>query len=115
MKTLVVLWVGLIAAGACHLSPAADKNDSDIATKVNRTRAYFGDLHLHTSYSLDAYFMGTTKVDPDEAYRFAKGEVVEYLGQSVRRSEPLDFLAVTDHAEWMGVANTLDDPHSGLS
>jgi len=84
--------------------------------KVNPLRdAYYGDLHLHTSYSSDAYTMGTARVDPDEAYRFAKGEVVQYLGQPVQRREPLDFLAVTDHSEMIGVFNELEDPASVVS
>src|SRR5262249_54787541 len=84
--------------------------------KVNPLRdAYYGDLHLHTSYSLDAYIMGPTKVDPDAAYRFARGEVVDYFGQPVRRREPLDFLAVTDHSEYVGVFSELADPRSAVS
>jgi hypothetical protein len=83
---------------------------------VNPLReAYFGDLHLHTSYSFDAYVNGNVAIGPDEAYRFAKGEVVTYLGQPLRRREPLDFLAVTDHAENIGVLNALDDPNSKVS
>lgn len=78
-------------------------------------QAYFGDLHLHTSNSLDTYLGGAMGVDPDTAYRFARGEVVDYLGKPLRRREPLDFLAVTDHAEGLGVVNALDDPESALS
>jgi len=78
-------------------------------------QAYFGDLHLHTSYSLDTYLGGAMGVDPDTAYRFARGEVVDYMGQPLRRREPLDFLAVTDHIEGLGVANELDDPESRIS
>jgi Protein of unknown function (DUF3604) len=86
------------------------------AMKVNPLRdAYYGDLHLHTSYSLDAYISGTTKVDPNEAYRFAKGEVVNYLGEPVRRREPLDFLAVTDHSENIGLFSEFEDPSSTVS
>jgi hypothetical protein len=77
--------------------------------------AYYGDLHLHTSYSLDAYFGGLPPVDPDEAYRFAQGQVVNYLGEPVQRREALDFMAVTDHAESLGVVNELDDPDSAVS
>jgi hypothetical protein len=78
-------------------------------------RAYFGELHLHTGYSFDAYtFMGT-RTTPEDAYRFAKGEPVTYMGQKVQRTRPLDFTAVTDHAEYMGVINQLDDPNSDLS
>jgi hypothetical protein len=79
-------------------------------------QAYYGDLHLHTSYSFDAYILFGAKVDPDEAYRFGKGETVPYLGDEIHRSTPpLDFLAVTDHSENIGVFNTLDDPTSPLS
>src|SRR5438128_865521 len=89
---------------------------STAAVKVNPLRdAYYGDLHLHTSYSLDAYLAGTTRVDPDQAYRFAKGELVQYLGQPVRRREPLDFLAVTDHSETIGSFSELENPNSAVS
>ncbi|MBK6288497.1 MAG: DUF3604 domain-containing protein [Gammaproteobacteria bacterium] len=63
--------------------------------------AYFGETHLHTAYSLDAY-IGGARLTPADAYRFAKGEAVEALGQGNRISKPLDFAAVTDHAEYLG-------------
>ncbi len=75
-------------------------------------RAYFGDLHLHTSYSMDAVILGGTLTTLDEAYRFARGEPVDHLGQTVRLDRPLDFLAVTDHAEQMGVGRDLYDPET---
>src|ERR1700730_2247202 len=78
-------------------------------------QAYYGDLHLHTSYSFDAYVLFGAKVDPDGAYRFARGESVDFLGASAKRNEPLDFLAVTDHSENIGVFNSLDDPNSEFS
>lgn len=61
---------------------------------------YWGDTHLHTSYSFDAYDWGNTTADPEMAYRFAKGlpAVFPGLGNRVRIDRPLDFLAVTDHA-----------------
>jgi hypothetical protein len=87
-----------------------DAQTASAAVKVNPLRdAFFGDLHLHTSYSFDAY-LGGGAVDPLEAYRFAAGESVSYLGRPVRRREPLDFMAVTDHAEYLGVLNSVDDP-----
>lgn len=77
--------------------------------------AYYGDLHLHTSYSVDAYLFGS-RIDPEGAYRFARGETVSYRDQEIKRTTaPLDFLAVTDHAEWLGVMNTLKDPESAFS
>lgn len=63
--------------------------------------AYFGEQHLHTAYSLDAY-IGGARLTPDGAYRFAKGEEVEVGGVKVKLHAPLDWAAVTDHAEYLG-------------
>ena len=64
---------------------------------------YWGDTHVHTYLSPDAYPLGS-RVTPDEAYRFAKGEtIVASGGDKVRLQRPLDFLMVSDHAENMGV------------
>ena len=58
--------------------------------------AYFGDTHIHTKYSFDAYIFGTTAT-PDDAYRFAQGEAIQHpLGFDMKINEPLDFYAVTD-------------------
>jgi len=70
-------------------------------------RVFFGDTHLHTTYSADAGLIGNT-LGPDEAYRFAKGETVtSSTGLPARLSRPLDFLVVADHAENLGVAPLL--------
>lgn len=70
-------------------------------------QVFFGDTHLHTSYSTDAGMIGNT-LGPDEAYRFAKGEtVVSSMGVPARLQRPLDFLVVADHAEGLGVAPML--------
>src|SRR5262249_17874805 len=67
------------------------------------TRVFFGGTHLHTALSLDARAFGNT-LGPEQAYRFARGEVVNSsTGQPVRLSRPLDFLAVSDHAEALGL------------
>ena len=64
---------------------------------------YFGELHIHTAYSLDAYIFGNVINDPFTAYRFAKGESVKLpTGQEKKIIAPLDFMAVTDHAEVLG-------------
>ena len=63
--------------------------------------AYFGEQHLHTAYSLDAY-IGGARLTPSDAYRFAKGEEVEVGGTKVQLRAPLDWAAVTDHAEYLG-------------
>lgn len=63
--------------------------------------AYFGEQHLHTTYSLDA-FLGGEALSPDEAYKFAQGAEVEVSGVKFRIDQPLDWAAVTDHAEYLG-------------
>ncbi|MCB1690542.1 MAG: DUF3604 domain-containing protein [Halioglobus sp.] len=63
--------------------------------------AYFGEIHVHTSYSLDAYIAGT-RLTPDSAYRFARGESMIVNGRRHSIARPLDFAAVTDHAEYIG-------------
>ncbi|MBI1179357.1 MAG: DUF3604 domain-containing protein [Alphaproteobacteria bacterium] len=70
---------------------------------------YFGDLHHHTRNSPDAYIMGDTNLSPADAYRFARGEeVVASNGVKARLKRPLDFLAVTDHAEYIGAYYRFD-------
>lgn len=70
---------------------------------VNADRnAYFGDLHVHTTYSFDAFAFGTLAT-PYDAYRYAKGEAIKHPGGfDVQLREPLDFYAVTDHAMFLG-------------
>jgi hypothetical protein len=66
------------------------------------TRPFFGDTHLHTSFSMDAGAFGA-RLGPREAYRFARGEqIVSSTGQPVKLSRPLDFLVVADHSDNMG-------------
>lgn len=81
---------------------AAVLSGSCIAQQRN---LYWGDLHLHTNYSLDAYGVGNTYVTPDQAYRFARGIPIYHraLDTKVQIDRPLDFLAVTDHSDNLGV------------
>ena len=66
------------------------------------TRPFFGDTHLHTSFSMDAGAFGA-RLGPKDAYRFARGEqVISSTGQPAKLSRPLDFLVVTDHSDNMG-------------
>jgi hypothetical protein len=84
-------------------------SDSNFAEGV-----YWGDTHLHTSYSTDAGMMGN-RLGPEEAYRFALGEeVTSSHGMRVRLIRPLDFLVIADHAENLGLAPFIDESNPEL-
>ena len=75
------------------------------AGQVRNTQVYWGDTHLHTSYSPDAYLLQNRTADPDTAYRYAKGLPVvhPFHRAKIQIGTPLDFLVVADHGEFMGV------------
>src|SRR5260370_10188574 len=75
-----------------------------MSTPIPPRSPYFGDLHVHTAWSLDAYVMAALN-GPDEAFRFAKGDPTRSSLMNTEESRlqrPLDFSAATDHAEWLG-------------
>ncbi len=75
---------------------------------------YWGDTHLHTSYSTDAGMLGNT-LGPEEAYRFARGEeVLSGHGLRARLIKPLDFLVVADHAANLGLAALIAESNPEL-
>lgn len=79
------------------------------ALKAEETVLLWGDTHVHTSNSVDAYAYGNTTADPDTAYRFARGLPVLHPAtrQRVRIDRPLDFLVVADHAEMLQLQERL--------
>jgi len=89
-----ILGVALFYCASLHAASA------EVAQNPLRN-VYFGETHMHTAYSLDAY-LGGTRQTPSDAYRAAKGETVVVNGQPHRMRRPLDFAAVTDHAEYLG-------------
>lgn len=90
---LILLGLSLTPVVAQQVDTPSDRPD----------HVYWGDTHLHTYLSGDAYAMGT-RITPDEAYRFARGETVRATGGGeARLHRPLDFLMVSDHAENLGV------------
>ncbi|BFM15799.1 DUF3604 domain-containing protein [Maricurvus nonylphenolicus] len=95
------------------LSEVAAENEDAITKPAFRARTvqqknplknvYFGDTHVHTSWSFDSYLSGNRK-GPEEAYRFAQGEPMTlFSGEVAQLTEPLDFVAIADHAESFGL------------
>ena len=103
--TAMVLALPALAQDAPALGPVPeDRAYSPFPGEEFPNSVFFGDTHLHTSYSSDAGMTGTT-LGPADAYRFAKGEtVISSMGVPARLQRPLDFLVVADHAEGLGVA-----------
>src|SRR5580692_10466042 len=103
--------LGISAAAAQSAPPAA------AMPKPNPDReAFFGQTHLHTSWSPDAYIFGNTVTGPAEAYQYATGKPIKHpAGYEVQIRTPLDFQGVTDHAEYVGVMRLANDPSSSIS
>jgi hypothetical protein len=95
-----------VALGARHYSPFLDQSYPN--------RVFWGDTHLHTSYSTDAGMIGNV-LGPDEAFEFARGgKVRASRGEFAQLVRPLDFLVVADHAENLGLAPMIEESNPGL-
>ena len=90
---------------------------SPVSAQSNPLRdAYFGETHVHTSWSLDAWLFGNRMTDPGDAYKYFKGETIKHpLGYDIKIDTPLDFAGVTDHSEYVGVVKLANDPGSAIS
>lgn len=93
------------------VQPAANGEAPSSGGELN---LYWGELHLHTAESFDSSMMGN-KLGIEDAYRFAKGEpLIGAGGETMQLSRPLDFVAITDHAEGFGSRTHCDDPNLSL-
>ena len=107
----LVLAVSL-SATAAEPSLADQKLLYSTPVRESLTNLYWGDLHLHSQLSADAYIL-QTRLTKDQAFKFARGETVQAdNGMPAKLRRPLDFLAVTDHAEYLGIyaQMAVDDP-----
>ncbi|HXY05628.1 MAG TPA: DUF3604 domain-containing protein [Burkholderiaceae bacterium] len=78
--------------------------------------AYFGDEHIHTSWSLDAWVMGNRLTGPDDAYKYAQGQTLKHpMGYDIKIDTPMDFMGVTDHSEYVGITKEANTPGSAVS
>jgi len=127
MKRLLstVAICALVLAG-CQKSVETDKSEGSTPSEAQKAtatvsvtptkNAYFGDTHIHTKNSFDASILDT-KTTADDAYRFAKGATIDNgAGKPIKLSgPPLDFYAVTDHGEYMGVVAGMRDRSTSIS
>ncbi len=94
----------VFAAIPASAQPNPDKN------------AYFGETHVHTSWSLDAWTIGNLTNTPADAYKYFKGQPIKHpLGFDVKIDTPLDWAGVTDHSEYVGVIQEANIPGSPIS
>jgi hypothetical protein len=117
-----------VLAGLTMVALQAGAADAQSRVKPDQRRVFFGELHLHTSLSIDAWGYGT-KLMPADAYKFGRGDTVMVPAVQVARAQglsgdkevpakrawPLDFMAVTDHSENVGTLAPLEDPNSAFS
>lgn len=94
---------------------ALRKLQPEASESSTESRPYFGELHVHTENSFDAYTFGVRST-PEEAYRYARGEAIDHVsGKKIQAKQPLDFMSVTDHAEYLGLWPELIKPDGQFS
>lgn len=109
MVTALLLGTGATLAGCDAQKPKAARQDAVVTESEFPERPLWGDTHLHTANSVDAFGFGV-RLGPDDALRFARGEeVTSTTGLKAKLARPLDFLVVTDHAEMLGGTKALAD------
>jgi hypothetical protein len=90
---------------------------TEASPKPNPDRnAYFGEEHIHTSWSMDAWLMGNRITDPDDALKYAQGKTIKHpMGYDITIDTPMDFMGVTDHSEYVGITAEANTPGSAVS
>src|SRR5210317_1259400 len=108
---IITLSASIFCIAQSNQEPGRESNGSNPLKNV-----YFGEEHMHTRNSFDAFTVGVTATWED-AYRFARGEEITLstTGEKFKRRTPYDFVAITDHSEYYGVLKDLVDPKSPLS
>ncbi len=110
MRRAMLVSSAAMALAACNKTGSMNgKTDADIKETTYSEHVYWGDTHLHTSNSIDAFGFGV-KLGPEEALRFARGEeVTATWGLKAKLERPLDFLVIADHSGGLGALQTLFD------
>ncbi len=96
------------AGGAAPAEERVEKNPD--------RNAYFGEEHIHTSWSVDAWLFGNRITGPDDALKYAQGQTIKHpMGYDIKIDTPMDFMGVTDHSEYVGVTAEANTPGSVVS
>jgi hypothetical protein len=104
-----------VSAPLCVLLVARATSAQAPAPNPDRN-AYFGETHVHTSWSLDAWTIGNLTNTPADAYKYFQGQPIKHpLGYDVKIDTPLDWAGVTDHSEYVGVIQEANIPGSPIS
>ncbi|HEY6288218.1 MAG TPA: DUF3604 domain-containing protein, partial [Nitrospiraceae bacterium] len=124
MSSLALVSTGMLVSCSNSHEPQSASTESQSSPSSVRTplqpnperEAYFGETHVHTSWSLDAWLGGDRITDPGDAYKYFKGQPIKHpLGFEVKIDTPLDWAGVTDHSEYVGVTKAANDPNSPIS
>ena len=87
-----------------------------VSAEAQERQAFFGETHVHTGWSFDAYIFGNTKTSPADAYKYAKGQTIKHpLGYDIKIGTPLDWMGVTDHSEYVGTVSLANTPGSDIA
>ncbi len=113
LATLIGLTSYSLGSGSSKKFPTVKSNTDDPNPLRN---LYFGEQHLHSYMSPDAFAAGT-RLKPEDAYRWAMGLPIKKseTGEIIQKATPYDFVALTDHAEYLGVFPHLLDPSNKLA
>ena len=121
---LALAFISILALVSCEKSKAPEQAQqtgqaapAEQRVEKNPDRnAYFGEEHIHTSWSLDAWVMGNRVTSPDDALKYAQGQTIKHpLGYDIHIETPMDFMGVTDHSEYVGVTKQANTPGSYVS
>lgn len=87
-----------------------------VAQGTPERHPYYGETHVHTSWSFDAYIFGNHKAGPDDALKYAMGQPITHpMGYQIKIEQPLDWMGVTDHSEYVGTIALANTPGSAIS
>src|SRR5882724_7269392 len=98
-KPITVLTLSLAVAAPSFAAPNPERDP------------YFGETHIHTSWSVDAWVFGNRITGPDEAFKYAQGQPIKHaMGYEIKIETPMDFMGVTDHSEYVDITRQANTP-----